>query len=200
MKFKINVTLSNGNEVDVRVDAENEETAKKKLDTIPEFLEFTKNAKVISYDIRLEDEKPLKKNDYVLQKSDITGKYVVTDIANEIVISFEMHKFNETQEITFLENKNLSAPEIATILRKVGEWLSRYHYFIAMPIEKQHRSIIGKKIEELRKDAGLTQQELADKCGIDRTHIVKIENGRFNFTIDTLFSISKALGKEIEFI
>ena len=200
MNFRIIVKLSNGNEIDAKIEAENEDAAKKRLGEIPEFLEFTKNSKIISYDITLEDKKSLRKNDYVLQKSDRPNIYIVADVANELVISFEVHKFNETREVTFLEDKNLSAREIATILRNVGEWLSRHHYFVAMPIEKQHRIIIGKKIEQLRKDAGMTQQELANKCGIDCTHIGKIENGRFNFTMDTLFSISKALGKEIEFI
>ena len=194
------IKLSTGDEAEIRVAADTKDHAVERLKQIPEFIEFVGTSKVMSCDIFLEDEKPLKKNDYVLRKSNIKNNYVVTDVSNGVVVTFDIHKFNSTHSIKFLENSRLSAVETATILRRIGEWLYRYHYFIAMPIEKNHRHIVGKKIEELRKNAGLTQQELADKCGIDRTHIVKIENGRFNFTIDTLFLISKALGKDIEFV
>ena len=37
--------------------------------------------------------------------------------------------------------------------------------------------MVGENIKELRERAGLTQQELADKCGVGRTFIAQIERG-----------------------
>jgi transcriptional regulator with XRE-family HTH domain len=34
-----------------------------------------------------------------------------------------------------------------------------------------------KKIGQLRNEKGLTQQELADKIGVHRTHLAKVEGG-----------------------
>ena len=36
---------------------------------------------------------------------------------------------------------------------------------------------VGENIKRLREAAGLTQQELADKCGVGRTFIAQIERG-----------------------
>jgi len=48
------------------------------------------------------------------------------------------------------------------------------------------RKIIGDWLKDMREQKGLSQQELADKMGIDQGTIAKIENGRWNFGIDTI--------------
>ena len=45
-----------------------------------------------------------------------------------------------------------------------------------------------KRIKQLRKELGLTQQELADKIGIKRTTIATYESGR-NTPIDAVISL-----------
>ena len=52
---------------------------------------------------------------------------------------------------------------------------------------------IGANIRELRKKHALTQDELSDYAGVDRTYIGYIENGRQNITISTLCKIANAL-------
>jgi hypothetical protein len=44
--------------------------------------------------------------------------WVVTDVENLIVVFFENHKFNETQEVTLLENYHLTATNAARIMRE----------------------------------------------------------------------------------
>lgn len=51
---------------------------------------------------------------------------------------------------------------------------------------------IGKRIEELRKQKGLTQEQLAEKAGFHRAYFWDIEQGR-NVSIKTIYKISKAL-------
>lgn len=56
---------------------------------------------------------------------------------------------------------------------------------------------VGKRIVELRTKKGLNQSDLARSCGKDRQAIEKIENGKVNSTIYTLYTISKALGVDL---
>jgi len=49
-------------------------------------------------------------------------------------------------------------------------------------------------IKKLRKARGLTAEELADKVGVDRTYISKMENGRLLPSIRIIIDISKHLG------
>ena len=53
---------------------------------------------------------------------------------------------------------------------------------------------IGFRIKELRYNLGLSQEELADMAGIDRTYITSVENGHRNITIGTLEKIIIQLG------
>ncbi len=48
------------------------------------------------------------------------------------------------------------------------------------------RKIYGSWIKLLREGKGWSQQELSDKIGISQSTITKIENGRWNFGIDTI--------------
>lgn len=59
---------------------------------------------------------------------------------------------------------------------------------------------VGKKIQNLRVSKGLTQVDLVGKIDgdIDTTNISRIESGRTNPTIYTLYRIAKALEVELE--
>lgn len=60
------------------------------------------------------------------------------------------------------------------------------------------RTRIGQRIAQLRKEKGLTQEQLAQLTGYDRTNIAKIEKGRYNTGIDIIGKICDALGCRIE--
>lgn len=62
------------------------------------------------------------------------------------------------------------------------------------------RARIGQRIAKLRKQAGMTQAQLADKCGMQQSNIARIENGRYGITIDVLARIAQALGKRIDLV
>ncbi len=55
-------------------------------------------------------------------------------------------------------------------------------------------NVIGYKISALRKELGMTQQQLASKSGINSSSIVKIENAQQAISIGEGKAISKALG------
>lgn len=48
---------------------------------------------------------------------------------------------------------------------------------------------LGAMIQELRKESGLTQQQLADKCGTTKTYISRIENNASDIRLSTLMRI-----------
>lgn len=51
----------------------------------------------------------------------------------------------------------------------------------------------GNKIKEVRKEKGLTQEELAQKCGLSKNGIWNYENNKRTPTVNTLKQIANAL-------
>ncbi|MBT3384453.1 MAG: helix-turn-helix transcriptional regulator [Prolixibacteraceae bacterium] len=59
--------------------------------------------------------------------------------------------------------------------------------------------ILASQFKELRKKKHLTQSELAEKTGMEKGQISKIENGKFNLTLATINKIALALGARVNF-
>lgn len=57
---------------------------------------------------------------------------------------------------------------------------------------------IGQRIRELRKQAGLTQEGLAEKAGMDFTSIGAAERGSRNLSLRSLARVAEALGVPLE--
>jgi transcriptional regulator with XRE-family HTH domain len=55
----------------------------------------------------------------------------------------------------------------------------------------------GNRVRILRKEKGLSQEALADRCGIHRTYIGGIERGERNVSLENIEKIAKALGVSI---
>lgn len=56
---------------------------------------------------------------------------------------------------------------------------------------------LGRRIRNLRKEAGLTQEKLADDAGLDRSYIGGIERGERNITFSVLCQLANALHVDI---
>ena len=48
---------------------------------------------------------------------------------------------------------------------------------------------LGVMLQELRKEQGMTQQQLAEKCGTTKTYISRIENNASDIRLSTLMRI-----------
>ena len=48
---------------------------------------------------------------------------------------------------------------------------------------------LGVMIQELRKESGMTQEQLAEKCGTTKTYISRIENNASDIRLSTLMRI-----------
>ena len=67
-------------------------------------------------------------------------------------------------------------------------------------MKQQVRERIGTRIAALRKKAELTQEELALRAGLQRTHVGRIEAGRYAVTLEVVQAIAEALGMTVDII
>lgn len=58
--------------------------------------------------------------------------------------------------------------------------------------------LIGDKIRKTRELQGISQQDLAARCNFEKSNLSRIEAGRTNLTLKTLFKISKELQTTIK--
>ena len=142
---------------------------------------------------------------YLLQKSDKRPLcWVLTDTENQIVCRFIEGQFNETQQITLLEDAD---PRIALamprIMREMADWLAKNHYVLVFTspqlITQEARKDVGECIRRAREAKGLSLRQVEKLTGIAFNHIGRIERGKYNVTIDTLAVIANALGVRITF-
>ena len=54
------------------------------------------------------------------------------------------------------------------------------------------------RIQELRKQNKVTQEELALALGVTRQTIISLENGKYNASLQLAFRISRFFGKSIQ--
>ena len=65
---------------------------------------------------------------------------------------------------------------------------------------QEERRRIGERLAEVRKELGITQQELAMKSGIQQGNIARIEGGRYISTFDTLTALASAMGRNRDLV
>lgn len=56
---------------------------------------------------------------------------------------------------------------------------------------------LAETLKEERRRAGLTQQQLAEKIGTKKTYISRLENGKADVQLSTLFRIFEGLGRRV---
>lgn len=66
--------------------------------------------------------------------------------------------------------------------------------------KQQTRERIGKRIAALRKLAGMSQEDLALRAGLQRTHVSRIEAGKYAVTLETIQAIAEALYMTVDII
>ena len=58
--------------------------------------------------------------------------------------------------------------------------------------------VFGKRVREVRKGKGISQERLAEMAGIDRSYMGNIERGEKNITLKKAYEICDALDVEIQ--
>ena len=62
------------------------------------------------------------------------------------------------------------------------------------------RQRIGQRIKVLRTMAELSQEQLAERAGLQRTHVGRIEAGKYAVTLEVVQAIAEALGMTVDII
>lgn len=66
-----------------------------------------------------------------------------------------------------------------------------------MPRDSDILVRFGERVRELRKKAGLSQEQFAERCELDRTYIGGIERGERNVSLRNIAVLARALGVAI---
>lgn len=63
------------------------------------------------------------------------------------------------------------------------------------------RVVFGRNLRRYRLSAGLSQEAVAERMGVDRAHVSSMERGQQNVTLLTIWQAAEALGrKSAEFL
>lgn len=87
---------------------------------------------------------------------------------------------------TFDELLDIKYGKVGSSIR--NEYEAKANYFV-----------ISEMLKEARKDAHITQEQLADKIGTKKSYISRLENGKVDIQLSTLFKIFETgLGRKIQ--
>ena len=67
-------------------------------------------------------------------------------------------------------------------------------------LKDEFNTRIGQRIAQLRKLSGMSQEELSELAGLQRTHVSRIEAGKYDVTGWVLQAIAEALGMTVDII
>ena len=95
-------------------------------------------------------------------------------------------KKNKMKMMTIDELKNKDIGEIGTPER------DKYEFDLRM-------ELLGEMIKSVRKERKLTQQQLGELIGVQKSQISKLERSTKNVTIETILKVFRALKANVKF-
>jgi transcriptional regulator with XRE-family HTH domain len=57
--------------------------------------------------------------------------------------------------------------------------------------------VVAERIKKIRKAKGITQEQLAELAGLNRTHLYRLESGKQSMTLRTLKLVADALNVRV---
>ena len=64
--------------------------------------------------------------------------------------------------------------------------------------QEKIKYLLMQEFVTLRKQAGVTQEELSRRTGISRPNIARMENGSYNPTVEMLVRMAAGIGKKVD--
>ncbi|MEO1243714.1 MAG: helix-turn-helix transcriptional regulator [Pseudomonadota bacterium] len=138
-------------------------------------------------------------DDFFRDRDDLIVKITATDkrehyfvgVPAEVIL--EMASEPESPTISTIDILSRSAIVPSTEEKMDGsdkELLQPQFFDASTPQE------IGAALKALREEEGLTQDQVAERMGTDRSNIIRIEKGRSNITGDTIRKFAEATGNK----
>ena len=124
-RYRINIKLSNGDEVKSTVEARNQADAIKRLEQTPEFARFVGQNEIVSKEVEPIPIEPIDNERFAVTTIDNKpGWYVVADLDNMLKIEWKKGMYNETQRVLPIgKGKPLDAQQGATAMREIADYL-----------------------------------------------------------------------------
>ena len=204
-QFKVIITFNDGDEINSKVAASNPSDALQRVFDNEKAIEFiASHDDIKSVDISfIGDYNDIKEDPerFILSLSqEKPGWIVAADRNTNMVLMFKEGAFEDTVEYKPLED--MTPLDAATAVRELGDYLRLYYAGLLERDDETSRQFnrlrIGALIAKARKRKGLTIRELAERCGVSYQNITKIENGRYNVSIDILNKMCSALDCRID--
>lgn len=122
----------------------------------------------------------------------------VFDTLNGIRCTFKQYEFNSSQEFTFDPAITPEPLALARCANDMAQWLIEEHPLLltnsADAVKHEARKRVGETLKTARIAKGLTVRDVGEITGLAFNHVSRIENGKYNATIDTVALIAHALG------
>jgi len=64
-------------------------------------------------------------------------------------------------------------------------------------LEDSLRKKVGKRIQEIRIEKNISQQDLAAKCNFEKSNMSRLEAGKTNATLSTIEIVARALEVDV---
>lgn len=203
-QYQVIITFNDGDQIQSKVAAWNQSDALQRIMSNKQATEFiTSHDDVKNVDITCLGEYkdiPYDPQRFVLSPSkERDGWLVAADRKTNMVFIFMEGAFRESVEYKPLDD--MTPLDAAAAMRELGDWLRLYHADMLGGNEtasKINRMRVGALVAEARKKQGLTLRELAELSGVSYQNITKIENGKYNVSIDILNKLCATLGLKID--
>lgn len=56
------------------------------------------------------------------------------------------------------------------------------------------KKILAENLRRIRRESGLSQEEVAARAGLHRTYVSSVERGLRNVSVENIFALARALG------
>lgn len=124
-RYRINIKLSNGDEVHSNVEARNQADAIKRLEKAQEFVNFVGQNEIVDMVVEPIPIEPIDNERFAVTTIDNKpGWYVVADLDNMLRIEWKKGKYNETQRVLPIgKGKPLDTQQAATAMREIADYL-----------------------------------------------------------------------------
>lgn len=105
--------------------------------------------------------------------------------------------YKELMEVIDMLGADYKLPSLLVSDEAGRMWIGYYHQNSELK-KFDERLRIGKLIADARKEKGLSVRALSELCGVTSQNITKVENGKYNVSIDILSKIAMVLDCKID--